>query len=74
LCRTATKLKWLAEGTAPPMEMTEEEAENVPAEDVTVAVIVAGPGTTPAFRMTETLPAESVVPEAVVGVASGGPM
>jgi hypothetical protein len=57
------------------MAMTDDEAKKVPAVDVTLAVIVAGPGTVPLFKMTETLPAPSVVPEAVLGVPSpGAPM
>src|SRR5216117_1859251 len=72
LSRTAARSRCFSEGTAPPMEITEEDAENVPLIDVTLAVIVAGPGAVPLFRMTGTLPLPSVVPVAVAGEPSPG--
>jgi hypothetical protein len=68
----AERLKWLAEATAPPIEMIEEDAEKVARPAATLAVMVTGPATFPLFKMTETLPLASVVPEAVVGVPSFG--
>src|SRR6266853_51054 len=75
LSRTAARSRCFAEGTAPPIAITEEDAEKVPFVDVTLAVIVAGPGAVPLFRMTWALPAPSVVLVSVLGVPSpGGPM
>jgi len=75
LSTDAERLKCLAEGTAPPTEMTEDAAVKLALPAKTVADIVTGPATFPLFRITETFPDASVTPLAVVGVPSfGGPM
>src|SRR2546425_392679 len=67
----AEMLKWLAEATAPPIEMIEEEAENVAIPAATVAFMVTGPATFPLVKITETVPLAAVVPAFVVGGPAG---
>ena len=66
-------LKWDADGSPPPMEIAEDDAENTWLPDVTEAAMVTVPATDPLLRVVEAYP-DTVDALAVVGVVSGPPM
>ena len=62
-------LKWDADGSPPPMEIAEDDAENTWLPDVTEAAMVTVPATDPLLRVVEAYPG-TVDALAVVGVVS----